>query len=55
MILTKETQEKLVNDYLKNNSTEKTEGFIDGINEAFKLIYKVIKQLIKNGKFNQKN
>jgi hypothetical protein len=41
MILSKETQEKAVNEYLKNNSVEKTQGFIDGMNKAFELIKKV--------------
>lgn len=45
----------ILKELIQQTTTEKTEGFIDGINEAFKLIYKVIKQLIKNGKFNQKN
>ena len=44
MIVSKEFQEKIVNDYLKNNSTEKTQGFIDGINKAFELIDKILKE-----------
>jgi hypothetical protein len=59
MILTKETQEKEVNEYLKNNSVEKTQAFIDGMNKAFELIIpkeepkqgtmsEAIKQVINN-------
>ena len=38
MILSKEIQQNAVNEYLKNNSVEKTEAFIDGMNKAFELI-----------------
>jgi hypothetical protein len=38
MILSKEIQEKAVNEYLQNNSVEKTQAFIDGMNKAFELI-----------------
>lgn len=44
MIISKETQEKIVNDYLKNNSVEKTNGFVDGFNEALKLIDKILNE-----------
>ena len=44
MILSKEIQEKAVNEYLKNNSVEKTQGFIDGMNKAFELIDKIKKE-----------
>jgi hypothetical protein len=41
MILSKEIQENAVNEYLQNNSVEKTQAFIDGMNKAFELIKKV--------------
>jgi hypothetical protein len=41
MILSKEIQENAVNEYLKNNSVEKTQAFIDGMNKVFELIKKV--------------
>lgn len=44
MILSKEIQETAVNEYLKNNSVEKTQGFIDGMNKAFELIKKQTKK-----------
>jgi hypothetical protein len=43
MIISKEIQEKAVNDYFLSNSIEKTEGFIDGVNECLKIIDKIIK------------
>jgi hypothetical protein len=43
MILSKEIQEKAVNEYLKNNSVEKNQAFIDGMNKAFELIKKQTK------------
>jgi uncharacterized membrane protein YheB (UPF0754 family) len=59
MILSKEIQETAVNEYLKNNSVEKTQAFIDGMNKAFELIIpkeepkqgtmsEAIKQVINN-------
>jgi len=44
MIVYKASQEKIVTDYLKNNSVEKTNGFVDGFNEALKLIDKILKE-----------
>jgi len=44
MIISKEIQEKAVNEYLKNNSIEKTEGFIDGMSKAFEIINKTLKE-----------
>jgi hypothetical protein len=59
MKLSKEIQEKAVNEYLKNNSVEKTQAFIDGMNKVFELIIpkeepkqgtmsEAIKQVINN-------
>ncbi|WP_396180039.1 hypothetical protein [Flavobacterium sp.] len=59
MILSKEIQEKAVNEYLQNNSVEKTQAFIDGMNKVFELIIpkeepkqgtmsEAIKQVINN-------
>jgi len=44
MIVRKEIQEKAVNEYLKNNSVEKTEGFIYGMNKAFEIINEIEKE-----------
>jgi hypothetical protein len=44
MIVSKEIQEKAVNDYLKNNSVEKTEGFICGMNKAFEIMNQIKKE-----------
>jgi hypothetical protein len=44
MLVSKEIQEKAVNEYLKNNSVEKTKSFIDGMNKAFEIINKIKKE-----------
>jgi hypothetical protein len=40
MILTKDSQEKMVANYLMTHSVEQTEGFIDGIQAIVSLINK---------------
>lgn len=44
MIITKEAQDRIVYKYLLENSTEKTDGFIDGINATIELINKIKKE-----------
>ena len=42
MILTKEQQERMLEKYVKeNHNTDKSIGFIDGINETINLINKI--------------
>jgi UDP-N-acetylglucosamine:LPS N-acetylglucosamine transferase len=43
MIITKETQERLLDKYMQNHSTIECTGFVDGMNEAFKLTDKILK------------
>jgi|688.fasta_scaffold556134_2 hypothetical protein len=44
MLVSKEIQEKVINEYLKNNSVEKTDGFICGMNKAFEIVDKILKE-----------
>lgn len=46
MLITKEIQEKAVNEYLKNNSVEKTEAFTQGMQKAFEIMDKLMKEKI---------
>jgi hypothetical protein len=44
MIVTKEAQEKILQKYIDDkHTTEECSGFIDGMNEAFKLVDKIAK------------
>jgi len=54
MLITKEQQEALVNQYIKEkHTTDECIGFIDGINKMLELLDKIAKnnfKLIKNNK-----
>lgn len=44
MIITKQAQERLLQKYIDDkHTTEECSGFIDGMNEAFKLVDKIAK------------
>lgn len=47
MIITKETQEKMIAEYSQGKSTEQIIAFLDGMNAAFNLTDKMLKDEIE--------